>query len=98
MSNPHGWGIVELGGASLQIAFIPPGSILANKFPVKVLGTYYPLYVHSYLGFGQQQINGKVTDHLFASAARIHVIDEQSGDTEVIFNPCMLAGMYISPW
>ncbi|KAI0210781.1 Ectonucleoside triphosphate diphosphohydrolase 1 [Lamellibrachia satsuma] len=83
--HPDSWGIVELGGASLQIAFIPAGSLLANKFPVKVLGTYYPLYVHSYLGYGQQQILRKITDHLLASAS-----GSAAGSAKVINNPCML--------
>ncbi|KAI0210782.1 Ectonucleoside triphosphate diphosphohydrolase 1 [Lamellibrachia satsuma] len=79
------WGIVELGGASLQIAFIPAGSLLANKFPVKVLGTYYPLYVHSYLGVGQDQIIGKIADHLLAKAGG-SAID----NANELRNPCML--------
>ncbi|KAK2192791.1 hypothetical protein NP493_22g01015 [Ridgeia piscesae] len=74
------WGITELGGASLQIAFIPSGTLLANKFPVKVLGTHYPLYVHSYLGYGQKQILKKITDYLRAN----------NDGQRSIENPCML--------
>lgn len=78
--RPDSWGIVELGGASLQIGFVPSGSLLANKFPVKVLGSYFPLYVHSYLGYGQQQILKKITDYLLAN----------NGGKTSIENPCML--------
>ncbi|KAI0210783.1 Ectonucleoside triphosphate diphosphohydrolase 4 [Lamellibrachia satsuma] len=81
----NSWGIVELGGASLQIAFIPAGSLLANKFPVKVLGTYYPLYVYSYLGFGQNQIIGKIADHLLAKAG-----GSAADNANKLANPCML--------
>ncbi|KAK2192793.1 hypothetical protein NP493_22g01024 [Ridgeia piscesae] len=76
------WGITELGGASLQIAFIPSGSLRANKFPVKVLGTQYTLYVHSYLGYGQKQVLKKITDYLRA----------KNGGQTSFENPCMLKG------
>lgn len=32
------YGILELGGASTQIAFAPSGNILADKFPVLISG------------------------------------------------------------
>ena len=82
---------MELGGASLQIAFIPAGSLLANKFPVKVLGTYYPLYVHSYVGIGQDQIIGKIADHLLAKAGGSAV-----DNANELRNPCMLKGLFVS--
>ena len=39
-------GILEMGGASTQIAFIPDTSVLADKFPLTIGGVRYPLYVH----------------------------------------------------
>ena len=39
-------GILEMGGASTQIAFVPDTSVLADKFPVTLGGVRYPLYVH----------------------------------------------------
>ncbi len=41
-------GILEMGGASTQIAFVPDTSVLADKFPVTLGGVRYPLYVHRY--------------------------------------------------
>ncbi|CAH1802464.1 unnamed protein product [Owenia fusiformis] len=77
-------GIVELGGASMQIAFVPERNILADKFPVYVAGRYYPLYVHSYLYYGQDFAVKKIMDNLF------RIYDRSSGAT--INNPCMLTG------
>ena len=78
-------GLLEMGGASLQIAFQPDGSILADKFPVKVGGTIYPVHVHSYLYYGQEYADLWVKQYLF---------DE--GDVKAnISNPCMLKGEYL---
>ena len=41
-------GILEMGGASTQIAFVPDTSVLADKFPITIWGERYPLYVHRY--------------------------------------------------
>ena len=75
-------GILEMGGASLQIAFQPEGSILADKFPVKVGGTIYPIYVHSYLYYGQNYADLWVKHYLY---------DERE-EKNNIRNPCMLKG------
>ncbi|CAH1801641.1 unnamed protein product [Owenia fusiformis] len=77
-------GILEMGGASTQIAFVPERSVLADKFPVYVAGQYYPLYVHSYLYYGQNYAIQKVKDNLFRK------YDRTSG--AAISNPCMLNG------
>ena len=75
-------GILELGGASTQIAFIPDGSILADKFPVRLAGRVYPLYVHSYLHYGQNFADLWVKEYLHRKNREL---------TEVM-NPCMLRG------
>lgn len=75
-------GILELGGASTQIAFIPSGSLLANKFLVTVGGVEYPLYVHSYLYYGQNYVKKWAMEYL----AR-----EKPRDT-AIAHPCILQG------
>ena len=74
-------GILELGGASAQIAFQHDDDILADKFPVTIGGEIYPLYVHSYLGFGQEWILEKVRE--------LAVERETEVDGEVP-NPCMI--------
>ena len=78
-------GLLEMGGASLQIAFQPEGSILADKFPVKVGGTIYPIYVHSYLYYGQDYADLWVKQYLY----------DERPEKDNITNPCMLKG--ISP-
>lgn len=74
-------GVLEMGGASAQIAFIPEGSVLANKFPVFLDGKEYQLYVHSYLDFGGTASKNWIFDHM----------SEQS-NSETVRNPCMLKG------
>ena len=81
-SSVESTGIMEMGGASLQIAFQPSGSILADKFPVKVAGTIYPVYVHSYLYYGQNYADLWVKQYLY---------DERE-EKNNIQNPCMLRG------
>ena len=75
-------GVMELGGASTQIAFVPEGSPLANKFPVTIGGVEYPLYVHSYLYYGQE--------YSFIWSVQ-HLVMEQPDQT-TIDHPCLLTG------
>lgn len=79
-------GVLELGGASAQIAFQHKHSIMADKFPVSIRGHIYPLYVHSYLGFGQNQVRDKL-DAIVYDHHR-----EQMREDGVISHPCMLTG------
>ena len=46
-------GLLEMGGASAQIAFLPEGDPLANMFPVTLNGVHYKLYAHSYWPMGR---------------------------------------------
>jgi len=77
-------GVLEMGGASTQIAFAPEGDILADKFPVLIGGRRYPLYVHSYLYYGQNEIDKRVRGVLLERSS--------SASSEPIVNPCMLPG------
>ena len=77
-------GVLELGGASAQIAFQHNGSILADKFPVSIRGEIYPLYVHSYLGFGQNMVQKRLDAIIFG-----HHRHQWERDG-YITNPCML--------
>lgn len=75
-------GIIELGGASTQIAFDPVGQqLLDNKFPLRVGGHRYSLYVHSYLYYGLDYVVLWINDHL--ALAKL----PNSSD-----NPCMVTG------
>ncbi|XP_013412284.1 probable apyrase 3 [Lingula anatina] len=78
-------GTMEMGGASMQIAFIPETDPLANKFEVDIPGDSqsYPLYTHSYLYYGENYIAMRVREFLASSSTN------QGGR---IMNPCMLKG------
>ena len=76
-------GVLEVGGASSQIAFLHSGAIMADRFPVKVSGNISALYAHSYLGFGQNSVLEKVDSIVFA---RRHANLTNGRVT----NPCML--------
>jgi len=56
-------GIIEMGGASAQIAFVPEGSPMANLFPVKLNGIDYSLYAHSYLSYGGEYARQWMTEY-----------------------------------
>jgi len=54
------YGVVETGGASSQMTFLSRGNILSNKFNVIIDRKVYPLYTHSFLYFGQEQIQMRI--------------------------------------
>jgi len=54
------YGVVETGGASSQMTFLSTGNILSNKFNVIINRKLYPLYTHSFLYFGQDQIRKRI--------------------------------------
>ncbi|KAK3780099.1 hypothetical protein RRG08_036626 [Elysia crispata] len=75
-------GVLEMGGGSTQITFMPSGPLYAEEFHVTVAGKQYNLYVQSYLQYGINGIKIKVAQHLF----------DLSPDSETVDNPCMLRG------
>ncbi|BFZ07763.1 hypothetical protein BsWGS_10802 [Bradybaena similaris] len=75
-------GIMEMGGGSTQIAFIPHGPIFSEEYQAIVAGRAYQLYVQSYLQFGANAISNMVTYDLLKGS---------ENETEVK-NPCMLTG------
>ncbi|ESO01483.1 hypothetical protein HELRODRAFT_174430 [Helobdella robusta] len=56
------FGLLEMGGASTQIAFIPRGSILNNLYPVRIAGVHYSVYVKSFLQFGTDYVSKKISN------------------------------------
>jgi len=71
-----------MGGASTQIAFVPPGNVLADKFPVRIGQVVYALYVHSYLNYGQNAVVRRIRDRLVRHQPDVSRLD----------NPCMMQG------
>lgn len=76
-------GVLEMGGASTQIAFIPHDPLLAEEFQVTLAGRRYSLYVQSYLSFGIDAIRHRLESGLVAShGCALGELDQ----------PCMLTG------
>lgn len=51
-------GALDMGGASTQISFLPRGPILdeSTRATLRLYGTDYSIYTHSYLCFGRDQM------------------------------------------
>jgi len=77
-------GIVEMGGASSQIAFLADGPILASKFNLKIGGVKYPLYARSHLMYGLQAAREWLYRYL--------IRNENNLKRSTIQNPCMVQG------
>ncbi|CAG5132638.1 unnamed protein product [Candidula unifasciata] len=73
-------GILEMGGGSTQIAFIPHGPLFSEEYQAIVAGRAYQLYVQSYLQFGANAISQKV----------VYALLHGSLNQSEVENPCML--------
>ena len=82
VGSPKTSAVLEVGGASSQITFLPEVDPLADKFPVQVLGKDYSVYTHSYLGYGQETLVNWIEARL---------IDKNPGE-DLLASPCMLDG------
>ncbi|KAH9523880.1 hypothetical protein Btru_047307 [Bulinus truncatus] len=78
-SNFHG--VIEMGGKSTQIAFMPKGSILSGEFHVSINGRVFKLYAHSYLQYGIDGLPIRVAEAL-----------KKFQHFRVLKNPCMIQG------
>uniref|UniRef100_A0A4X2KDN4 Ectonucleoside triphosphate diphosphohydrolase 8 n=1 Tax=Vombatus ursinus TaxID=29139 RepID=A0A4X2KDN4_VOMUR len=76
-------GALDLGGASAQISFLPPGPIvdLSTKDTFRLYGHDYNVYSHSYLCYGQNQLQ-----------KRLLALLVQTNPSEVVRNPCYHSG------
>ncbi|CAG2221695.1 ectonucleoside triphosphate diphosphohydrolase 1-like [Mytilus edulis] len=75
-------GMVEVGGGSMQIAFIPERPIYAGKQAVIIGGREYDVYAHSFLSYGAKSIGMRIEEYLV----------RQNMQAVVLTNPCMLKG------
>ncbi|CAL1527535.1 unnamed protein product [Lymnaea stagnalis] len=75
-------GVLEMGGGSTQITFIPTEPLYAGEFQVTVAGIQYQLYVQSYLQYGANEIKLKVAQQLLNRKPGVKEVD----------NPCVLTG------
>ncbi|XP_060080898.1 ectonucleoside triphosphate diphosphohydrolase 8-like isoform X2 [Ylistrum balloti] len=74
------FGIIEVGGGSCQVAFIPEVPIYEDKMPVYIGGHTYEVYTHSYLSYGAQTMTSRIRNHLVRRNK--HAI--------ALVDPCML--------
>lgn len=77
-------GMVEVGGGSMQIAFIPERPIYAGKQAVIIGGREYDVYAHSFLSYGAKSIGMRIEEYLV----------RQNMQAVVLTNPCMLKGIH----
>lgn len=75
-------GLIELGGGSAQIAYIPEDPIYAGKMPVTIAGREYGVYCHSFLSYGATLMSERIAELLI----------NENKHANVIINPCMLKG------
>jgi len=87
--KPAQVGILEMGGASTQIAFVPEVSTLAGKFRITLGGRHYPLYVHSYLNYGSTA-SLRWAAKTFAQDPDYVLHTDETTNTTYINNPCVL--------
>ncbi|XP_068963595.1 ectonucleoside triphosphate diphosphohydrolase 8-like isoform X2 [Petaurus breviceps papuanus] len=76
-------GALDLGGASAQISFLPLGPITdpSTKTTFRLYGHDYSVYAHSYLCYGQNQLQKRLLARLVQT--RLY---------EVVRNPCYHGG------
>lgn len=73
-------GIMEMGGGSTQIAFIPEGPVYDGEFQVRLANRRYSIYVHSYLNFGVNGMKREIADHILS----------EDPTSDHVLEPCVL--------
>ncbi len=85
------YGMLEMGGASAQIAFYEPhGDVMANLFKLQIgAARHWNVYAHSFLYFG---VNGAY------ERLNARLVANRSGDDDYfVYNPCLPgASQYVS--
>jgi apyrase len=87
-------GVIDLGGASVQLSFVPEEShyVLQNCYPISLTDqSMYRLYAKSYLHYGMVEANRRLASHIITE--NILKVDSVSQ----IDNPCFYQGMTFSP-
>ena len=93
-SGESTYGIIDLGGASMQVAFVPEVNhyVLQNCYPLTLTDqTTYRLYAKSYLHYGIVEANRRLAANIITE----NILKVDSVD--VISNPCFYSGMEFSP-
>lgn len=86
------YGVVEMGGASLQIGFFEPfADVMSNLFKLQIgAAKHWNVYVHSFLYFGVNSAYDRLNARLVAAAAS-SLPAKENNDTAV-YNPCLPGG------
>lgn len=87
-------GVIDLGGASVQLSFVPEQNhyVLQNCYPLSLTDlTTYRLYAKSYLHYGMVEANRRLASNIITE--NILKVDSVSE----IENPCFYQGMEFSP-
>ena len=79
-------GIMELGGASTQIAFQPINPLSTMTISIHIAGMTYDLFTHSFLRFGSNTAFDETTRHLLARSSNTPYTDPD------LTHPCLLKG------
>jgi apyrase len=88
------FGIIDLGGASIQISFVPEANhyVLQNCYPITLTDeSTYRLYAKSYLHYGIVEANRRLASNIITE--NILKVDSVSE----IHNPCYYQGLEFSP-
>ena len=83
----HVVGALDLGGASLQITFLPAEAPKNNSYRLVLPNNVFNLYTHSFLSYGQDMIARTLIEHA-AEQAR----DADGNIPESVPFPCYLRG------
>lgn len=88
------YGIIDLGGASMQISFVPETNhyVLQNCYPISLTDmSTYRLYAKSYLHYGIVEANRRLASTIITeNVLKVDSVSE-------IDNPCYYQGMAFSP-
>eukprot|EP00448_Togula_jolla_P000438 CAMPEP_0170614878 /NCGR_PEP_ID=MMETSP0224-20130122/25038_1 /TAXON_ID=285029 /ORGANISM="Togula jolla, Strain CCCM 725" /LENGTH=503 /DNA_ID=CAMNT_0010940571 /DNA_START=129 /DNA_END=1640 /DNA_ORIENTATION=+ len=88
------WGSLDLGGSSMQIAFIPQDiSIIQNYFPLHLAFRHLHLYSHSYLEFGYRDANMRAVKYLVEEQGlTLPTESAPAQESDVVQHPCFKKG------
>ena len=93
-SGESTYGIIDLGGASMQVSFVPETNhyVLQNCYPLTLTDqTTYRLYAKSYLHYGIVEANRRLAANIITE--NILKVDS----VRAIENPCFYSGMEFTP-
>lgn len=88
------YGMLEMGGASTQIAFFQPnGDVMANLFKLQIGSSkHWNVYAHSFLYFG---VNGAFERHNARLIADAAFKSNRTGWSTIgVYNPCLPGGSH----